>query len=135
MKFTSKFDQMISKRQNKLSLQYRFKKADGSFCVVLDRSFLLFDEAGKPFRMIGSMQDITDRVNYMQAIEIQNQKLKEIAWIQAHMVRAPLTNIMGLVELIDGSPMSTIEMEEIFDRLKLAARSLDLALVEIIKKG
>jgi PAS domain S-box-containing protein len=132
---SSKFEQMIGKRQNKLSLQYRFKKADGSFCVVLDRSFLLFDEAGQPFRMIGSMQDITERVNHIQEIEIQNQKLKEIAWIQAHIVRGPLTNIMGLVELIDESSMPTNEIREILNKLKLAACDLDLALVEIIKKG
>jgi hypothetical protein len=33
---------------------------------------------------------------YVRAIEEQNLKLREITWIQSHVVRAPLSRILGL---------------------------------------
>ena len=39
---------------------YRFKAANGSFRYVLDRGFILRTPDGKPYRAIGSLQDITD---------------------------------------------------------------------------
>jgi PAS domain S-box-containing protein len=47
---------------------------------------------------IGS--DISNQQNYVKALEEQNFRLQEIAYIQSHMVRAPLASIMGLVDLI-----------------------------------
>lgn len=43
------------------SAEYRFRRKDGSYAVVLDRAYALHDESGKPLRMLGSMQDITGR--------------------------------------------------------------------------
>jgi hypothetical protein len=37
--------------------------------------------------------DITERNQYFRAVEIQNKSLKEIAWIQSHVVRAPLSDL------------------------------------------
>ncbi len=39
--------------------EYRFECADGSYKYILDRGLLEKDENGKPSRMLGSMQDIT----------------------------------------------------------------------------
>ncbi|MCH7396969.1 PAS domain S-box protein [Belliella sp. DSM 107340] len=44
--------------------------------------------------------DVTLKYQYIDAIETQNTKLKEIAWIQSHVVRAPLARLMGLVNII-----------------------------------
>lgn len=41
--------------------EYRFKCADGSYKYVLDRGFMVFDESGRSVRIIGSMQDISQR--------------------------------------------------------------------------
>ncbi len=40
--------------------EYRFERADGSIAYVLDKGYLIFKQ-GKAVRMIGSMQDITER--------------------------------------------------------------------------
>lgn len=37
----------------------------------------------------------------IQTIEKQNSKLKEISWIQSHVVRAPIARLMSLVNLIE----------------------------------
>lgn len=52
--------------------QYRFRKADGSYAVVLDRGYALHKD-GKPFRMLGSMQDVTAR-HLFEAALVENEK-------------------------------------------------------------
>jgi len=52
---------------------------------------------------ISVIYDVSDKVKYTNAIEEQNKKLKEIAWIQSHMVRAPLARMMGLIDLISAN--------------------------------
>jgi|GEM_PF-240168 len=51
--------EVIKWNGDKWECEYRFKKADGNYAVVLDRSFALKDENGKVVKMIGAMQDIT----------------------------------------------------------------------------
>jgi len=41
--------------------EYRFLCGDGTYKDIFDRGFVMLDEQGKAYRMIGSMQDITDR--------------------------------------------------------------------------
>jgi len=41
--------------------EYRFKKNDGSYAHVLDKGYLIFDKENTPLRMVGAMQDITER--------------------------------------------------------------------------
>ena len=41
--------------------EYRFRRADETYVHILDRGFIIRDEAGVPLRMIGAMQDITER--------------------------------------------------------------------------
>lgn len=80
--------------------EYRFLCGDGVYRYMLDRGYVGFDQHRKPYRMIGAMQDITENKMQMKAIEEQNRKLMEIAWLQSHAVRAPLTKIMSLVDLL-----------------------------------
>jgi PAS domain S-box-containing protein len=43
------------------SAEYRFLRADGQYVVVLDRGYVIRDDSGKPVRMIGGMNDLSDR--------------------------------------------------------------------------
>lgn len=43
------------------SAEYRFRRRDGSYADIFDRGFVIRDAAGKAIRMIGAMQDITQR--------------------------------------------------------------------------
>jgi len=73
--------------------------------------------------------DITDRLNYVHAIEDQNQKLKEISWIQSHVIRAPLSRIMGLIPLIVGVAADDDDLKRMLEYLTQSANDLD----EVIK--
>jgi PAS domain S-box-containing protein len=41
--------------------QYRFRRYDGDYAFVIDRGYVLRDDRGKPLRMIGAMEDVTER--------------------------------------------------------------------------
>lgn len=56
--------------------EYRFSKADGSFSYVLDRGFIIRDEHQKAVRMIGSMQDITERKYSEQILSLERTVLE-----------------------------------------------------------
>ena len=51
--------------------EYRFAKADGSFSYVLDRGFIIRDENRNPMRIIGSIQDISDRKYSEQILSLE----------------------------------------------------------------
>ncbi|WP_457131453.1 PAS domain S-box protein [Mucilaginibacter sp. UYNi724] len=73
--------------------------------------------------------DITEREHYIKAIEAQNARLLEISWIQSHIVRAPLSRMMGLIPLLKGSTNTAEEQKIILDYLLISAHELD----EVIK--
>ncbi|TKC08883.1 PAS domain S-box protein [Pedobacter frigoris] len=133
-KVLQKFDSLIKNQKTRLKMEYRFQCADGSYRFVLDRAFIIFNAAGMPIRIIGSMQDITDRMNYLEAIEIQNRRLREISWIQSHKVRSPLAKILGLVALINESKTDLQAINELIPMLQLSADELDLVVKEILQK-
>lgn len=114
--------------------EYRFRCADGSYRYVLDRGFFTYNHLGKVSRMLGALQDITERVMHLQAIEEQNKRLQEIAWIQSHVVRAPLARIMGLSTLIQESHDDQVSLNELLAMLQESTNELDTTIREIISK-
>ena len=127
-------EEVYKKKQTQLQLEYRFRCADGTYKYVLDRSYLIKDNEGKPLRMIGSMQDITDLNNYIKTIEKHNRKLKEISWTQSHVVRAPLARIMGLIDLLQNHE----DIEDkcyLLDNISSSAQELDAIIRKISSKA
>lgn len=128
------FELLTTNKKTRLTLEYRFRCADGTYKSVLDRSFIVFDTLGKPVRMIGSMQDITERINHIKAIESQNRQLREISWIQSHEIRAPLARIMGLVELLDEYSSDEV-LKDYISHLKSSSDELDEVIRAIMKNA
>ena len=56
--------------------EYRFRKADGVYADVVDHGYVLRDEQGKAIRMIGAMQDITERKRSERALENSEKQLR-----------------------------------------------------------
>lgn len=79
-------------------------------------------------------KDITDRVRHMKAIEEQNRRLSEISWIQSHKVRAPLSRILGLAELLNAEHADSKEQKQIGFYIYEAAKELDKIVEEIVRK-
>lgn len=56
--------------------EYRFRKRDGSYAIVLDRGYALHDENGQPYRMLGSMQDVTVRRQQQSALKASEERFQ-----------------------------------------------------------
>jgi PAS domain S-box-containing protein len=72
-RYSKHFKEVIESNSTKWTDEYRYLKADGSYSFVSDKAIIIRNEAGKAIRMIGAMEDITDRRN----VEEQNRLLIE----------------------------------------------------------
>lgn len=82
------------------------------------------------------IRDMTERANYINAIEHQNIKLKEIAWVQSHEVRAPLARLLGLVAWLEENYGRDKEIEKVmFNNIISSAKELDEIIRVIVKKA
>jgi PAS domain S-box-containing protein len=79
-------------------------------------------------------KDITERLNYIKAIEEQNENLKEISWLQSHVIRAPLARIMGLIQLITDPDQDMVEKQNTLNYLLTSAHELDEVIRTITDK-
>ena len=79
--------------------------------------------------------DMTERLNHLEALENQNEKLKEIAWLQSHVVRAPLARLMGLIDIVLDDHIPSKEKAMAFDYFKQSAQDLDIVITDIINKS
>ncbi|AUD01524.1 PAS domain S-box protein [Spirosoma pollinicola] len=57
------------------SAEYRFRRADGTFATVYDRGYILHRES-QAIRMVGAMQDVTERVALQQARDESEERLR-----------------------------------------------------------
>lgn len=82
------------------------------------------------------IQDITERNSYQKAIEKQNETLREISWVQSHIIRAPLAKIMGLVHiLIEEKDNYDFSSDFILNAVLEAANELDQVIRDITEKA
>jgi PAS domain S-box-containing protein len=80
-------EKFIQKKDKGLWLEeYRFRKSDGKYALISDRGFLVFGKEGKVMRMVGSMQDITEKREMEKRLlkqELNKQKLIAQAMVDA----------------------------------------------------
>ncbi|HEY6902077.1 MAG TPA: PAS domain-containing protein, partial [Puia sp.] len=67
----------INNHQTQWSREYRFQKENGEYAYILDRAYILHDDNGTPYRMLGSMLDITELKKAAEAITHAKQILEE----------------------------------------------------------
>ena len=79
-------------------------------------------------------KNINERIEYLNAIQMQNQNLKEISWIQSHVVRAPLARLMGLLSIRKDISKDEMSEDEYFEMITKSANELDLFIKNIIDK-
>lgn len=92
------------------------------------------DTRGVHTHWIAIGHDVTDRLRYISEIEERNHKLQEIAWMQSHVIRAPLARLMGLIDLIRNYQHSDTEKNELLDHVLTSAYALDEIIRDISSK-
>ena len=115
--------------------EYRIIDKDGLAKTLLSKILVKRDANGRAYQLIGFTLDVTEQKNQTRALEMQNQKLMEIAWVQSHEVRAPLARLLGLVQLLSRSAQSgNIEDAETLKHIIRSANELDDIIRKIVRK-
>ena len=125
---------MYDKNTDVVTSECRFIKADSTMALVEYRIIFMRNSDGVAIRALGSLRDITDYKQSLLTIQLQNKKLKEIAWAQSHIVRAPLARMMGLIKLLKDFSNSEEEKNEILDRFLISASEFDQIVRDISDK-
>ena len=111
---------------------FKHKKKNGQIIKVeIQSNFIHFN--GKNTRLVLA-NDVTEKQNHTEAIEKQNKRLQDIAWIQSHVVRAPLARIMGLIELFKHYKNADMDKRNLLDNILSSANELDCIVREISDK-
>jgi PAS domain S-box-containing protein len=126
---------LISTQQDdQLNLKgtYRHRLKNGDIIYVEIQGSAIMHK-GRKARLV-LIIDVTEKLKYTKAIEEQNEKLREISWIQSHMVRAPVARILGLIAVLKEMKDNKNEVDRILNYLEISADELDLIIREITDK-
>ncbi|SKB64479.1 PAS domain-containing protein [Daejeonella lutea] len=129
-KLRQEFD-LLRKVKRVKSSPYRFRVGKDKYIWMETVGTNLMDEPSVEGIVINS-HEITDTINHIKAIEERNKRLEEIAWIHAHLVRAPLASILGIIEILRTSES---EFKELMPYLEQSAVQLDKVIGEITTKA
>ena len=110
--------------------EYRYYRANGEMAYVIDRGILIIDKHGSARRMVGSLVDITERKKIENERELiieeltnTNNDLKQFSFITSHNLRAPLSNVIGLLGLVDHEQLNDTN-RQMFQLLQLSVGQL-----------
>lgn len=82
--------------------EYRFRRADGAYALLLERATIVRDEADQAVRFVGSLMDVTVRKQLQDQI-VRSQKMEafgQLAGGVAHDFNNFLTTILGYSDLL-----------------------------------
>lgn len=120
---------------------FRFKDGFGEYRWIVTTATNMTDDPAVG-GVVANSRDITDAVEKARDLEIsneryrqQNEQLREIAWTQSHVVRAPLTRLMGLVQLLQSGDTAGMPVEMALELIKSSADELDEVIRKIVSKA
>lgn len=102
-----------------------FKHKTRRLCVITDITEMLRAHEDRKLAEEASKEKA-------DKLEEQNRKLREIAFKASHLIRSPLTNILGLVNLLNDPALNIDEKQTLFEPLKGAGDRLDLIIRQIV---
>jgi len=78
--------------------------------------------------------NITEKLQYVETIQTQNIKLKNIAWTQSHILRAPLARMLGVLNLLETNTISDNELPFWLNQINITAKELDTIISNIVNE-
>jgi len=82
----------------------------------------------------GYIEDISANMEFLHTLEAQNERLRDIAWTQSHIVRAPLARLMGLVSALERGVVSEEDLPTFYQYINFSAMELESVIRDIMSK-
>lgn len=96
--------------------------------------FLIKDEIN-PALLQKSIEFALSRNSYVRQIESQNAKLRNIAWTQSHVVRAPLARILSIMNLIEENYGNKEDLLFWLEHLRTSTNEMDEVVRKIVSES
>ncbi|MEO8025851.1 MAG: ATP-binding protein [Bryobacteraceae bacterium] len=116
------------------TLQHRFDSPDGSYRYLRQRGQPVKDESGRVVRLIGTVQDVTERVEAEERLievkeeaEAASRAKAEFLAMMSHELRTPMNGVLGMASLLADTAL-TEEQRDYVSTIETSGR----ALLEII---
>ncbi|MBK5286659.1 MAG: PAS domain-containing sensor histidine kinase, partial [Bacteroidia bacterium] len=120
------------------STEYRIIKRDGSVCWVENKITPTLDAENRPLRIDGVVSDISHRKQNEEQIKGQfnelqktNYELDRFVYSVSHDLRAPLTSIMGIINLAE-LESQTEQQRHHFEMIHYSVHRLDAFIKHIL---
>lgn len=81
--------------------EYRFRNGSGDYGYVMERGYILKDEAGMPYRLISSIMDITTLKKAEEATKELLQQKDEFMSIASHELKTPITSMKASLQIVE----------------------------------
>ena len=89
---------------------------------------------------VSIQKDVTERKNHMEERELMiqeltknNIELKQFSYITSHNLRAPLTNMIGILSLLDTTYIQDKRVNQLIDGLKASTYKLNETMTDLVK--
>jgi PAS domain S-box-containing protein len=110
-------------KKTSLVRELRFRCADGSYKTVFDKLVIVYDQEGKPLRIVGAMQDITERkknetsiINLNEELNkraaelaASNSELEQFAYVASHDLQEPLRMVSSFLQLLENKYQTSLD--------------------------
>lgn len=110
------------------------QKKDGTYYWVNTTIIPFLDKNNIPYQYLALRIDITQRKLAEEKIRDAYDKLKNIAWTQSHIVRAPVARILGIINLIEAKHESIEDILFWLKHLKDASNEMDSIIRKIVEE-
>ncbi|WP_162301464.1 EAL domain-containing protein [Cognatilysobacter segetis] len=145
VRVTSGLRRVLAGPEAEWQSQYRYRRGDGSYALVIDRGFIQRDATGRALRVVGGMLDMSERENYEERLayrathdaltDLPNRQLLQDRLQQAllNAQRYGRDGVLIFVDLDDfklvndtlGHSAGDLVLCEVANRLRTVARETD----------
>ncbi|WP_396169848.1 PAS domain S-box protein [Flavobacterium sp.] len=135
-------DKLIKAIKNKEECQVEtlsYKKDNEAYWVNFNM-LPVYDSEGELSHWVSIQRDVTEdkkqeveKEQLIKELTQNNKDLQQFSYITSHNLRAPLSNLTGLLNLIDDIPIDNPELKEIIDGFNKSTHLLNETINDLVK--